>query len=645
MVVQRSGPRGRSAGPKELTKQDAKATVLDLVGMGSSINDALAKVGRGRSTYELWRRDDKVFAGQMDAIRTAKGITTAPDRVVAAGTFEEFRTNFLHSETFPHQLQWIDILEGNDPRDLHPSMTYEPVIDTYGDEQPLRFVINTPPEHAKSTTVTEDYVTYRICKDPNIRVVVISKSQQFARKFLYAIKDRLSNPQYSKLIATFAPEGGFKGNSDAWTADMFYIGGRTTGEKDPTVQALGLGGQIYGARADLIIVDDAVVLANAHEWEKQLLWLRQEVDSRLGVEGVCLVIGTRVAAVDLYREIRNPAHYSDGFSPWTYFAQPAVLVESEDPHDWVTLWPLSDKPSARRDVADENGHYPRWTGPRLAVKRNSIGINGWAMVYQQQDVEEDAVFNAVCVQGSTEGRRKPGPLVQHAPGHPDNGGLGHVVICSMDPAMTGDTGSIAYSVDPQTGMRYLLEAERMQHPTPAKIKARIFEWTEKYNPREWVIEKNAFQLYLTQDEAIREYLAIRGIVLREHYTGRNKWDADFGVASMAPLFGDLRKDVQGINRHVDGSNKIQLNDPRNAEGTRALIEQLVTWSPDTRNKTDMVMALWFAEIRAREVVRVTGRGGNQHFINNPFLSEREKNRRVVINLSDYAERSPLVGYL
>jgi hypothetical protein len=37
---------------------------------------------------------------------------------------------------------------------------------------------------------------------------------------------------------------------------MIYLGtGRDSGEKDPTVQALGFGSQIYGARADLIIVE------------------------------------------------------------------------------------------------------------------------------------------------------------------------------------------------------------------------------------------------------------------------------------------------------------------------------------------------------------------------------------------------------
>jgi hypothetical protein len=52
-------------------------------------------------------------------------------------------------------------------------------------------------------------------------------------------------------------------------------------EKDPNIEAVGIGGQIYGKRADMIIVDDAVTLKNANEFEKQIRWLTQDVRSRL----------------------------------------------------------------------------------------------------------------------------------------------------------------------------------------------------------------------------------------------------------------------------------------------------------------------------------------------------------------------------
>lgn len=63
-----------------------------------------------------------------------------------------------------------------------------------------------------------------------------------------------------------------------------------------------------------------------------------------------------------------------------------------------------------------------------------------------------------------------------------------------------------------------------------------------------------------------------------------------------------------------------------------LIEQLITWSPETKGKTDTVMAMWFAEIRAREICNVTQ--GRYHRPN-PYLGSRDFEKRVVVNLDDY----------
>ena len=63
--------------------------------------------------------------------------------------------------------------------------------------------------------------------------------------------------------------------------------------------------------------------------------------------GQLLVVGTRVAPVDLYRELRNPEHYTDAKIPWTYLAMPAVLGYGDDPSDWETLWPKCDLPLLR----------------------------------------------------------------------------------------------------------------------------------------------------------------------------------------------------------------------------------------------------------------------------------------------------------
>ena len=478
-------------------------------------------------------------------------------------------------------------------------------------------------------TVSIDYITYRIVTNPNIRIKIVSKTQGMAKEFLYAIKQRLTAPQWAEMQRRYAPVEGYKATSEKWTQDAIYLE-RESSEKDPTVQALGIGGQIYGARCDLVILDDCVTLANAGEYEKQLRWIQQEVLTRVGPTGKILVVGTRVDPMDLYREMRNPERYPDNKSPWTYLAMPAVLEFADDPEDWVTLWPKSDRPWDADDTPpDADGLYPRWSGPHLRRRRGLIDPKTWAMVYQQQDVESTAIFAPDCVRGSVSGMRSIGPIIPGAPGHPATIDSQYIVA-SMDPAMSGDTFSVIMSGDRTTGKRYLLEASRMPAPTPQMIRDLIFHWTEKYQPKVWVIEKNAFQLFLTQDEKINQFLASRGIRLVQHYTGSNKMDAEFGVASMAPLFGST--DNQGKHQK---NNLLELPRADN-EHIKALIEQLITWSAGTKNKQDGPMALWFAETQMRDYINQAGAYGGT-FVKNPFATRSQLANRKVINLEEWQQ--------
>jgi hypothetical protein len=492
-----------------------------------------------------------------------------------------------------------------------------------------RILLNIPPNHAKSITITVDYVTWLLCQNPNFRVLIVSQTQRLAGDFLYAIKQRLTHPMYEDLQAAYAAGVGFKSKSASWQATRVTFGDelRESSEKDPNIEAVGIGGQIYGKRADMIIVDDAVTLSNANDFERQIKWLTQDVRSRLNPTGKLIIIGTRVASVDLYKELRNPDRYPGGLVPWTYLAMPALLDANEDPDKWVTLWPASDQPFDGQEETDKNeeGLYPRWSGRNLFNERQSMDASTWALIYQQQDISDDAVFDPVCVRGSIDGMRKSGGLNPGYPGHPKDT-QGFTYICGLDPAMVGDTAAICYAVDRSTNKRFIVDAIKITRPTPAQIRQLIFDWTELYKPSEWIVERNAFQSFLTQDEGIRQHLATRGVVLKEHHTGNNKWDSGFGVASMSTLFGTKQHDGK---HHRD--NLIHLPSDQ-TENVKALIEQLITWSPATKGKTDMVMALWFCEIRAREMINY---GQYQtHHMKNPFLSNREKSKRMVINIDE-----------
>ena len=615
---------GRKPGVQNIPKDAAQLQVLELLAQGATVVDAMKAVGRNDVTFRQWSMANPDFKDKADKARlSGKGIKTDLANLKDI-SFEDFSEQFLETKLFDHHKSWIDLVEGKEPRFMHPSMTYEQAATN-------RILINVPPEHAKSTVLTINYVTYRLSVDPNVRIIIVSKTQGMARKFLSAIKTRLSHPNWTKMQVSFGPNGGYKADSPTWSADMIYLGaGRDSGEKDPTVQALGFGSQIYGARADLIILDDVVMNANAHEWEKQIEWLQKEVITRLGRHGKLLIVGTRVAPIDLYKMIRDPDQWTGGKTPFTYMAMPSVLEFDEDPKKWKTLWPWTDRAEGEQDEPNEQGLYPKWDGPSLFTRRSEVAPSVWAMVYQQEDVQSDSIFSPTIVAGCVNGMRKRGPLKKDTPGHPKNVDSTYTII-GFDPAVTGRSAFVAVSYNRSDGKIYVLDCINMVDPTPQKENALIKEWVERFKPQEFRVEINAHQKYYAMDTELRDYLASYGCQLNSHFTGKNKWDVGFGVASMASLFGSAK------DGRFQDNNILELPSNEGSEGLKSLVQQLIIWKPDTKNPTDCVMALWFAIIRCRELMQTSSRVGQ--YQTNRWATRAQMAGRGSLNLDEaFAEQ-------
>lgn len=620
--------------PVNRTTKEKKDTILAYLRQGIPLSKATADLGITPQAVQYYKNSDKWFREEFKRV-SQMGTSEAGLSIKAKDVpdFPDFCERYLDTKLFPHQLQWYDLLEGRAPRDLHETQVYKP-----GD--PGMLIVNTPPEHAKSTTITVNYTTWRICQDPNIRIIIVSQTQEMAKRFLRAVKDRLAgaNPAYKKLQYDFAPDGGFDANSASWTADSIYVNAeaRDSGEATPTVQALGMNGQIYGNRADLIILDDTVTGKNAHEFEKQIDWIQREVINRLTYPGgVLLLVGTRLAPVELYSEIQKPEWYGqDEESPWTYLTQPAVLEFAEHPDDWIVLAPWTNRPpvslGARRLVEpNEDGLYPWHSGKALARRRATASPMNWKMVYQQEQVVEDAIFPADKVAASIDGMRAAGLMSSSgAPGHRVHGMDGLYVVGGFDPAITGYAAAVVLGVDRMSGMRWVLDVWTAANQKPHGMIEKIKDWTAKYHMHEWVIEKNMHQLI--HDTNLRNFLGTRGTILKEHFTGANKNDLDFGVASMSMLFDGAK----------EGNGLIRLPSRSQNEGVKALVEQLTTWFPQTKAKSDTVMALWFAETRARELVNNIE---SVFHLDNSYASERDKRKNVTVDLDFLSQASILDG--
>lgn len=617
----------RTKGDDRRPIEEIRKIIEDQLRQGRLVKDAVAVAGRSYGWYEKQRQGDKDWADRIDAIRRSvrsKVGKEVPD-------FPEFCEQYLFMRLWDHQLAMFDVLEGREPRWCPPGVSY-----SRGVSGRSRVLINVPPNHAKTMTVTISYVLWRILQDPSLTVLIISKTRDFAAKILWAIKNRLTHPRYADLQLAFGPVEGFKESADQWTQTRIYLFGaeRDSQDKDATIEAVGIGGQVYGNRARLVVIDDAALLSNASQWEAQQTWIRQEVASRIGPDDQLVIVGTRVAPIDLYRQLMDPDAYHDGEVPWTVLRIPAVLEYAEEEKDWVTAWPRADIPFSEADAPGEDGMYARWTGPRLARVRNEVGPKRWGLVYQQQDVPDDSTFDPVAVRGSIDTGRGPGQaLVAGDENNPVS--MGRLFwMLGWDPAVKGTAAFCVYAVDPASGHRWVADIRSLVAPLPSAARNMVLMLVDKHPIREVIVETNSYQASIMNDRILTTELAKRGVVLRSHLTYGNKMDEDYGVAAMSSLFGTVAQ-VGGRQVH-QRDNLVHLpNTATNA--SKQLVDELVTWSPDVptrQRKQDHVMAMWFCELRALQIVRTQNvRAFTQ---GNKFLSQKAKNRRLNVRLSDLA---------
>lgn len=604
------------ASGKKLSPADAKAKVLNLIRAGSGVKEAMSSVERTVETYRTWRANDFDFRREIDYIRESNSKEREGDREPVPD-FPEFCEQYLHQPLGEHHLRIWDVLNGRPPRNMHPAMEFR-------QGWPERVIINIPPEHAKSTTWTMNYVVWRIHRDPNIRVVIVSETLNMAKKYLKSIKNKLTSSVYREMHLKFAPEGGWRDPDNSWSATQIYVGGKCDGEKDPTVEALGSKGQIQGARADLIILDDIQTLKTLARTEDLADWISQDVLSRLPAEeqGMLLDIGTRVKTNDIHRLLRDDYTDYEGNHVFTWFKQPAVLEQADDPNDWVTLWPKH-----------KNGR-PAWPGRALAKRRSELRNDAmWALVYQQQDVADNATFPPAAIEASVNPFRHAG----RGPLDAEDAAGKFYVIGSVDPAAVNFTAIIIYAVDRRTKRRQVLDGLNKRDLRSDDLQIAMKSFTERYGVREWRVETNAYQKSIVQQREFVRWMFSHGAIVRPHLTGNNKYDPDFGVGAMAPLFLSCIEETDGGHRRIPGL--IELPSKKTNAVIGQLCDQLVAWAPKQKNLVqDLVMALWFAELGATEWLASFGSGHSSH-MRTPFTTRRDERLQRVVDLSTLHEEA------
>lgn len=226
-------------------------------------------------------------------------------------------------------------------------------------------LIEMPPRHGKSITVTESFPSFFIARNPDKRVIAAAYSDNLARKF-----GRLNRNKFHEFAD---PLFGLSLSRENSASNNWSVDGHRGG-----MIATGIGGSVTGEGSDLMIIDDP--LKNAEEASsdtiREKVWAEWEstLSTRLHEGASVIVIMTRWHEDDLIGRLleRSPRE-------WERLRLPAI-AEDDDLLEREPGTPL----------CPGLGFDEEWA----AQKKVEVGSQVWAALFQQRPSPADGnIFN------------------------------------------------------------------------------------------------------------------------------------------------------------------------------------------------------------------------------------------------------------
>lgn len=229
-------------------------------------------------------------------------------------------------------------------------------LQAIADGEQKHIIVEMPPRHSKSMTITETFPSYFIGRNPNKHVIATAYSEGLARKF-----GRLNR---NKLVEFGADIFDIRMANDNSTATNWSVGDYTGG-----MVATGIGGSITGEGADLLIIDDPIK-NNAEaqsETIRNKIWDEWEttLSTRLHKGASVIVVMTRWHEDDIVGRLLERSPYE-----WERIRMPAIAEDEDDLLGREVGEPLSA----------ELGFDEHWA----ELKKQEVGSKTWNSLYQQR---------------------------------------------------------------------------------------------------------------------------------------------------------------------------------------------------------------------------------------------------------------------
>jgi hypothetical protein len=154
------------------------------------------------------------------------------------------------------------------------------------------------------TFLTGAYIVWRLWKNPDLKIGVVSANERFAATvaaFIHTLINATDTETGDPV-----PWAGLQARSSQKNSTMQFDVGPAKPSKDPSVWAAGIGGQLTGGRSDILLFDD-VEVPNNSETEGQ----REKLVDRVGEAaalrkpgGETIYLGTFQSMASIYRGLK-----------------------------------------------------------------------------------------------------------------------------------------------------------------------------------------------------------------------------------------------------------------------------------------------------------------------------------------------------
>ena len=302
-----------------------------------------------------------------------------------------------------------------------------------------------PRGHLKTHVVTIGYTLWRVCKDPNLRVIWVNATATNAQHFLrIAAKQFETNSLLRWLYPEVIPD--FK--KVKWCATEIELS-RDKVCAESTIEVIGISGAVTSRHYDIVIKDDIMdesIASSEVLMEDVSRWLRYGEaiyeDPSMGED---IVVGTRYSNMDIYKSMKDSGEYS--------------VYERQAIENGVSIWP------------------ERFSLETLSGIKKNQGSYVFSSQYMNNPVDpESALFKRFNIVS------------------PDKIPKRGVVFMTVDPA-TGkgqDDLAIVVSKFDQFGVEYVIDSVVGKYD-PRDTATHLIRLWRLYNPVNIRIEDVAFQ--------------------------------------------------------------------------------------------------------------------------------------------------------